>query len=109
MAIIWFHPSEVISSHYSSKHVSELIPFLKVKKQKQNQIIEILLAVERFPMNIDWAVITEYQISNLKNGINKVGVPDLLIIQNALQNKAILFTLDKHFKLMSKNLKLNIY
>jgi len=87
--------------------LTELIPFLKIKKQ--NQIIEILQTIERFPMNIDWTEITEYQISNLKNGINKVGIPDLIIVQNALQNKASLYSLDKHFKLMSKNLKLKLY
>jgi predicted nucleic acid-binding protein len=87
--------------------IAELIPFLKIKKQ--NQIIEILQTIERFPVKIDWAEITEYQISNLKNGINKVGIPDLIIVQNVLQNKASLFTLDKHFKLMSKHLKLKLY
>ncbi len=87
--------------------LTELIPFLKIKKK--NQIIEILQSVERFPMNIDWTEITAYQISNLKNGINNVGIPDLIIVQNALQNKASLFSLDKHFKLMSKNFRLKLY
>ncbi|WP_025183391.1 PIN domain-containing protein [Leptospira kirschneri] len=87
--------------------LSELVPSLKLRKQ--SKIIISLEAIERFPLEIDWEQIIEYQISNLKNGINKVGVPDLIIAQNVVQNKAMLFTLDKHFKLMSKNIKLKVY
>ncbi|RHX85850.1 PIN domain-containing protein [Leptospira stimsonii] len=87
--------------------LSELVPFLKIRKQ--SKIISSLEAIERFSLKIDWNQIIEYQVSNLKNGINKVGIPDLIIAQNVVQNKAILFTLDKHFKLMSKNIKLKIY
>ncbi|UML82326.1 PIN domain-containing protein [Leptospira kirschneri] len=87
--------------------LSELVPSLKLRKQ--SKIITSLEAIERFPLEIDWEQIIEYQISNLKNGINKVGVPDLIIAQNVVQNKAMLFTLDKHFKLMSKNIKLKVY
>ncbi|TGL36992.1 PIN domain-containing protein [Leptospira koniambonensis] len=87
--------------------LAELIPFLKLRKQ--SKILTSLEAIERFPLEIDWEQIIEYQISNLKNGINKVGIPDLIIAQNVIQNKATLFTLDKHFKLMSKNVKLKVY
>ncbi|WP_367899151.1 PIN domain-containing protein [Leptospira sp. WS58.C1] len=87
--------------------LAELIPFLKLRKQ--SKIITSLEAIERFPLEIDWEQIIEYQISNLRNGINKVGIPDLIIAQNVIQNKAMLFTLDKHFKLMSKNIKLKVY
>ncbi|MGJ4790087.1 PIN domain-containing protein [Leptospira koniambonensis] len=87
--------------------LAELIPFLKLRKQ--SKILTSLEAIERFPLEIDWEQIIEYQISNLKNGINKVGIPDLIIAQNVIQNKATLFTLDKHFRLMSKNVKLKVY
>ncbi|MCG6166733.1 PIN domain-containing protein [Leptospira sp. FAT2] len=87
--------------------LAELIPFLKTKKQ--SKIVAALEVIERLTLEIDWKQIIDYQISNLKNGINKVGIPDLIIAQNAIQNKAILFTLDKHFKLMSKHIKLKVY
>ncbi|WP_225586866.1 hypothetical protein [Algoriphagus sp. Y33] len=38
---------------------------------------------------------------NLKNGINNVGIPDLIILQQVIEEKIALFTLDKHFKLMN--------
>ncbi|TGK15166.1 PIN domain-containing protein [Leptospira fluminis] len=87
--------------------LTELIPFLKLRRQ--SKVIASLEAIERFPLKIDWEQIIEYQILNLKNGINHVGIPDLIIAQNAIQNKAFLFTLDKHFKLMKESVKLKIY
>ncbi|MFB5652515.1 PIN domain-containing protein [Leptospira wolffii] len=87
--------------------LAELIPFLKI--QKQTKVITTLEAAERLPLDINWREIIDYQVSNLKNGINKIGLPDLIIAQNVIQNKAILFTLDKHFKLMGKHLKLKLY
>ena len=32
-----------------------------------------------------------------------IGIPDLIIAQNAIQHRLILFVLDKHFELMKKN------
>jgi predicted nucleic acid-binding protein len=87
--------------------LTEIIPYLKVKKQ--NQLIHILESLECFQMSIDWKQIIEFQIINLKNGINKIGIPDLIILQNSIQNQCTLFTLDKHFRLMSKIHKLDLY
>jgi len=87
--------------------LTEIIPYLKLKKQ--NQLIQILESLECFDMSIDWKQIIEFQIVNLKNGINKIGIPDLIILQNTIQNQCSLFTLDKHFKLMSKVHKINLY
>ncbi|TGL50436.1 PIN domain-containing protein [Leptospira kemamanensis] len=87
--------------------LTEIIPYLKIKKQ--NQLIQILGSIECFEMNIDWKQIIEFQTTNLKNGINKIGIPDLLILQNIIQNHCSLFTLDKHFKLMSKVHKFDLY
>ncbi|TGM04892.1 PIN domain-containing protein [Leptospira jelokensis] len=87
--------------------LTEIIPYLKVKKQ--NQLIQILESIESYEMSIDWKQIIEFQITNLKHGINKIGIPDLLILQNAIQNQCTLFSLDKHFKLMSKVHKLDLY
>lgn len=85
----------------------ELIPILKIKKQ--NEIIEGLLHLDRIPLIIDWNRITNFQIINLKKGINKVGIPDLIILDNVVFNNLVLFTEDKHFKLMQKNIVFNLY
>ena len=67
----------------------------------RNDILEGLWALERIHLQIDWELIREYQLMNLRNGINKVGIPDLIIIQQVIDEKIALFSFDKHFKLMS--------
>jgi len=87
--------------------LSELIPFLKIKNE--NEVVSLLLAVEKVALNIHWDDIIRLQLLNLKNGINKVGIPDLLVVQNVMQNNLALYTLDKHFRLMQKVIKFNMY
>ena len=86
--------------------LSELIPFLKIKKQ--TRVIDLLYQVNRIPLNIDWVKIINYQMKCLKNGINKIGTADLIILDNVIQNDLTLYTLDKHFNLMSDIIKFDI-
>ena len=78
--------------------LTELIPALTL--QKQPEVIESLISLETIPLHIDWQLIRNYQTINLQNGINKVGIPDLLILQQVIEHNLTLFTLDKHFALM---------
>ncbi|TGL56898.1 PIN domain-containing protein [Leptospira jelokensis] len=87
--------------------LTELIPFIKIKKK--SELIHLLETIESFKMNIDWKQLREFQILNLKNGINHVGIPDLIILQNVIQNKSCLFTMDKHFKMMSQFIPIDLY
>jgi predicted nucleic acid-binding protein len=80
--------------------LAELLPFLKV--QKQNDLIDILLSIKNIPLAINWEQIIDFQFKNVKNGINNIGIPDLIILQNVIDNSLTLYSLDKHFKLMNK-------
>lgn len=51
---------------------------------------------------IDWEAIRQLQVKCLKNGINKVGLIDLMIARDAIDRQLPLFSLDRHFKLISK-------
>lgn len=84
--------------------LAELIPFLKIKKQKK--IIELLKDINNLPLKINWDEIIEYQFKCLKRGFNGVGIPDLIIAQNAQQNNCEIYSLDTHFKLLSKVVKI---
>ena len=84
--------------------LAELIPFLKT--QNQHKLINLLNFVEQLDMNIDWEQIIDFQYKCLRNGINGIGIPDLIIAQNALQNHCEIYSLDQHFKLMKKTLEL---
>lgn len=59
-------------------------------------------------MNVDLELIRHYKLINLKNGINKVRIPDLIILQQVIEEKIALFTLDKHFQLMQNHLHFNL-
>jgi predicted nucleic acid-binding protein len=86
---------------------TELVPILK--KQNQLSVIESLGAIERIPLNIDWSIVRKYQFMNLKEGINHVGIPDLIILQQVIDQRLTLFSFDKHFKLMRKHLKFELF
>lgn len=87
--------------------LAELIPFLKVKRE--TRLINLLNAVKKVEINIDWQGIIDLQIKCLKNGINDVGIPDLIIVQNVIRMKLKVYTLDKHFKLISEHIPLKLY
>jgi len=82
--------------------LTELAPSLMLKKE--TEILEGLNTIEIIPLNIDWDIIRDYQLMNLQNGINNVGIPDLIILQQVIEQKMSLFSFDKHFKLMQKHL-----
>jgi predicted nucleic acid-binding protein len=87
--------------------LAELIPFLKIKKQ--TKIIRLLQALNRIPLQIDWEQIIEFQVRCLKGGANGVGIPDLIIAQNAKANDCKIYSLDKHFRLLHEVLKIKLY
>ncbi len=82
--------------------LTELIPTLELRQQKE--VIESLENLKTIPLSIDWTLIRKYQTLNLKNGINKVGIPDLLIIQQVIESNLTLYSFDKHFGQMSNHL-----
>lgn len=87
--------------------LSELIPFLKVRNQRK--LVSLLKTLKKFNIQINWDQIIEYQYKCLKNGINGVGIPDLIIAQNSIQNHATIYSLDNHFVLMKNLFKLELF
>ncbi|GGF17672.1 PIN domain-containing protein [Echinicola rosea] len=80
--------------------LTELGPFLN--HLGRADIWDSLQALPVIPLNIDWELIRRYQSINLQNGINKVGIPDLIILQQVIEEKITMFSFDKHFKLMAR-------
>jgi len=87
--------------------LAELVPYLKIKKQ--TKVIKLLHEINRIPMSINWDEIIEFQVKCLKNGANGVGIPDLIIAQNAKEHKCKVYSLDKHFRLLNQVLKVKLY
>ena len=87
--------------------LAELIPFLKI--QNQRKLINLLLNINRFDLSVNWNQIIEYQYKCLKNGLNGIGIPDLIIAQNAKQNHCEIYSLDNHFRLIKDILNLQVH
>lgn len=87
--------------------LAELVPFLKIKKQ--NRIVKLLYNVNRLPISINWDEIIQYQVRCLKSGVNGVGIPDLIIAQNAKQNHCEIYSLDKHFILLKDVINIKVF
>ena len=79
--------------------LAELLPSINLKKE--SELKRLLHTINQIDIEIDWDEIIDMQTKNLLNGINKVGIPDLIIAQNAINNNLFLFSFDKHFSLMS--------
>jgi hypothetical protein len=87
--------------------LAELTPFLKIKKQ--NNLLEMLSNISKLRIDINWDKIIDLQYLCLQNGLNGVGIPDLIIVQNAMQNPTKIFSLDKHFSNMSAFLDFEMF
>jgi len=87
--------------------LAELIPYLEIKKQFE--VIELLGIVRRIPLSVHWEEIIDFQVKCMRNGANGIGIPDLIIAQNALQNHCRIYSRDKHFQLLSRTLGISLY
>ena len=87
--------------------LAELIPALKVRSE--TRLIALLEEVLRISLHIDWENVIHYQTTCLSHGINKVGIADLIILDNVIQNDLVLFSLDRHFQLMKNHIDFNLF
>jgi predicted nucleic acid-binding protein len=86
--------------------MTELMPAATLKNE--TDILEGLQALSMIPLNIDWEIVRDYQLMNLQNGISNVGIPDLIILQQVIDEKITLFSFDKHFRLMQSSLNFDL-
>lgn len=86
--------------------LSELIPFLKIRNQRK--LIALLNKINKLELVVNWELLIEDQYKCLKNGINGIGIPDLIIAQNAKQNHCSIYSLDNHFNLIKDILKIRL-
>ncbi|WDE95585.1 PIN domain-containing protein [Lentisphaera profundi] len=87
--------------------LAELVPFLKI--QNKLKLIRHLESIEKLSLSIDWDDIIKTQTKCLKTGVSGIGILDLIIAQNAIQNTVCVFSEDKHFIRLNEVTKLEIY
>jgi len=86
--------------------LAELVPSLKVRNQRK--IVKLLYNIKKLELSIHWDQIIEFQFKCLKSGLNGIGIPDLIVVQNAKQNRCEIYSLDNHFSLMKDILELQL-
>lgn len=62
--------------------LAELMP--SILQRGETELEYLMTTLPKFSLWTDWSGIIRMQTENLKHGINKVGLPDLLIAQNNL-------------------------
>jgi predicted nucleic acid-binding protein len=87
--------------------LTELLP--SIIHKRENKLADLLNTLRKKVLIIDWREIQSIQILNLKHGNNIVGISDIIIAQNCMQNKLKIITKDKHLKTMAKYIPLEIY
>ena len=87
--------------------LTELLPSIIFKKEYK--LAELLNCVKKYVLLIDWQEIRNIQLLNLKHGNNNIGISDIIIAQNCMQNELNIIVHDKHFLSMSKYIPLEIY
>jgi predicted nucleic acid-binding protein len=85
----------------------ELIPFLKGKKEFE--LIDLLKSINNIQLEINWNKLIDYQFENVKRNIKKIGIPDLIILENIIDNDLEIYTFDKHFIQMKEIFKIKMY
>ena len=69
---------------------------------RQKKLVGLLQAINRVALEIDWPDIINMQVKCLRDGADGVGIPDLVIVQNARLHGCVIFSLDKHFQLIRR-------
>ena len=88
--------------------LTELLPPLLLHNEKR--VVNLLEKIKNNPIKINWQEIIKFQVCCLKLGLNGIGIPDLIIAQNAIQNNTSIYSLDKHFDYMhTANIAINQY
>ncbi|MFW5827388.1 MAG: PIN domain-containing protein [Alkalispirochaeta sp.] len=78
--------------------LAELIP--SIDHKSEHHLKELMYSIERVDVTIEWGRIIEMQRACLANGYNNVGIPDLIIVQNAIDHQLSVFENDRHFRPM---------
>jgi predicted nucleic acid-binding protein len=87
--------------------LTELLPAIMHKKEFK--LAELLCCIRKFTLTIDWQEIRNIQLLNMEHGNNHIGISDIIIAQNCMQNKLKIIVQDKHFEAMATYIPLEIF
>ena len=87
--------------------LTELLP--SIIHRNEHILAELLACVKKYALVIDWQEIRDMQLLNIKYGNSSIGISDVIIAQNCMQNDLKIITHDRHFSVMSEYIALKIF
>lgn len=87
--------------------LAELLPYLLLRRQRR--LVDLLNAIEKIELTIDWNQLIDWQYQCLREGFNGIGIPDLIIAQNIAQNRCLFYSLDSHFEMIKDIVKIEMF
>jgi predicted nucleic acid-binding protein len=87
--------------------LTELLP--SIVHKREHELAELLNYIKKYELFIDWQEIRNIQLINLRHGNNNIGISDIIIAQNCMQNELKIITDDHHFRAMAKYIPLEIH
>ena len=87
--------------------LTELLP--SIMHKKENSLAGLLAYVDKYALSIDWQEIRDMQLLNLQHGNSNIGISDIVIAQNCIQNELKIITHDRHFELMAGYIPLKVF
>ena len=87
--------------------LTELLP--SIMHKKEHKLAELLNYIQKYALTIDWQEIRNIQLLNIKHGNNNIGISDIIIAQNSIQNGLAIAAHDKHFAAMAQYIPVKIY
>ena len=87
--------------------LTELLP--SIIHKEEHELPELLNNVKKYSLVIDWLEIRNIQLLNFKYGNINIGISDIVIVQNCMQNDLKLITHDKLFAVMAEYIPLVLF
>ena len=80
--------------------LTELLPAMQARGEME--VADLMGSLRCPALEIDWNGLRDLQKECIRAGINKVGIPDLIIAQQAMRLEIPLFSIDRHFELIAR-------
>ena len=87
--------------------LAELVP--SMRNRGEHKLEELMHSIAKAELRIEWTEVIDVQTELLSSGYGHVGIPDLIIVQNAKQHGLSLLANDKHFRVLSELLGVKLH
>jgi len=87
--------------------LAEILP--SIVHKNEHRLAELLNCVKKIPLSVDWPEVRNIQLLNLRHGNDNIGLSDIVVAQNCMQNDLMIIVHNRYFKAMAGYIPLRIY